>query len=167
MTSAIPHGARCASLPDAEAIHRTLHMLVGRRLDIQPVNSRRASLLPVTATFVDTTTNEVVAICTSDYEFAASTGAALALIPAGQVKQSLKAGGLNEALQENAYEIFNIISIFYNDNPPIHVKLDVVYYSEGEVPLEVRKAMRKPVAWCDFTIGVQGYLPGKVSFVVF
>ncbi|MEM1347687.1 MAG: hypothetical protein AAGI01_03960 [Myxococcota bacterium] len=167
MTSAMPldDNSPIVSMPKAGDVAHTLKLLLDRPC---PVSLRRGvragSLHTVTATFIDSTTEELAAICSCDMAFAAYSGASIVLVPVNRAKESIKAGKLTESLEENAFEVFNILSTFFNNNPRVHVKLEQMYASLDELPAEVRKAARKARFQLDFTVDIKSYGPGALSF---
>jgi len=153
------------SIPKAGEVGHTLKLLLDRACPVTPKRGvRPGSLHTVTATFIDSTTEELAAICSCDMAFAAYSGAAIVLVPVKRAKESIKAGKLTENLEENAFEVFNILSTFFNHNPRVHVKLDRMYASLDELPAEIRKAARKARFQLDFSVDIKSYGMGALSF---
>lgn len=152
-------------LPSPDATMRLLADLVGRRVVV--TKTARIGKADVTgaAAFVDGA-GEIRFVAVANAAFLASAGAALALIPVGQVADAIKSKVIPPTILENSFEILNVASVLMNElEGGVHVKiatLDLV----PKIPERVRPVLDAPVGSLDLDVEFTGYPKGKLSFFV-
>jgi hypothetical protein len=62
--------------------------------------------------------------CVADVAFAASSAAALALVPPVVAGEAARSGQLSESLAENFFEVANILTVLLNRPETPHVRMD-------------------------------------------
>lgn len=141
--------------PQTENISEFLSMLYGLTISATECEPLTADEKYVVATYVDDQEQPTAAIV-ADLAGAAKLAAALTQIPAGGVEDTIAAGELTPALQDNLSEVFNIlVNLFPTDNetrlsfseasyteniaPPhensVSVSLDIQRYDTGRIEL--------------------------------
>lgn len=152
-----------APLPVANAVTTLVGMLVGSRPKVTkgPACQKAHSV----ATYVDAS-KTIVYAALADAGFLASSGAALALIPAGVVAECMKTGKPTEAMLENAYEVLNVGASLFNeiDETTLHVKLEQLTPFAQVAPGLAAK-LAKPAARLDLLVTIPGYPEGKLSLI--
>lgn len=99
----------------------------------------------------------------ADLRFAAHAGAALGLVPMADVNAALKKGALDQTLQENFYEVMNILSAAFAEAGK-RVILARVAPSTPEPP-EV-KEFGKPKRRFDLEVKITGYGDGILAAMI-
>jgi hypothetical protein len=111
---------------------------------------------------------EPVAALRMDLPLAASAGAALALIPAGQVEGWLESGELPDDAYECTYEVLNVLASAFNQaDEARHVKLSHVLAPGEPGEGRVARGINGPRAAEHFTVEVPGFPGGRLSAVAF
>jgi hypothetical protein len=105
-----------------------------------------------------------IAAALADYPFAAFTGAALTMIPAGGAEDAVADKDLGGAILENVHEVFNICSRLLMDADSPHLRLSDVYEGIGAVP-EEHKAVFAATDRVSFQVEVPNYGTGNVTFL--
>ena len=152
-------------LPAPLAICELVSMLVGNRVKVTPCGPLPVPQARGVATYIDKE-QKLVFVAITDMAFLAGVGAALALIPAAMVAEAVKTGKLSEALQENAFEVMNIVSSLYNDveGKGTHVKIQRLVVAPP-LPPELAPRLAKPTARRDVEVQVPGYASGKLTLL--
>jgi hypothetical protein len=105
-----------------------------------------------------------LSICVCDLAFAAYSGAALAMIPAGVAKESVTAGKCEESLLENFTEILSICRQWFQGSST-HMAPPRVYLTKQEIPPNVAAVLAAPKSRADAEITIPGYGAGQLSIV--
>lgn len=92
-----------------------------------------------------------------DSAFAHLSGAALAMVPAGQAREAVDSETNNDDLLENYREILNVITRAINDQGGAHVRL-----IPGDVPLP--DPLPATSGGHEYNITIDGYGEGKMFF---
>ncbi len=101
--------------------------------------------------------NVVRYVVGSSKEFAAFSGAALAMLPPGRAEDAIAEGG-DEMLDMAYHEVLNVLTRAINDLGGVHVRLPV---GEDTVTPELA-----PDASAAFTVSIAGYGDGSLMFWV-
>ena len=141
-----PTTAAVPPVPIQEAVAEFVQALIGLGTAASKVTP--PTLEPdgdrIIATYCDDL-GRTAALVTADLAFAASTGAALAMIPAAAAAEAVKEGALPEALLENYREIANMTSSLLNTANTPHLKLVDVWPSDHpDLPEEVWAILAAP-----------------------
>lgn len=146
------------TLPNEDEVREMLHSLLDRPVLVHRVFTPFESPeLGEIALMVDDE-GTLAAIAVADLSLAAASAAALALVPNDAVTAAVEAGELSELLQENYYEVINIVSSLFNGNPERHVRLTTTH-RVGDTDLDATVTQRLAdgagVHW--FTVDIDGY----------
>jgi hypothetical protein len=108
---------------------------------------------------------ETAALLVSDVDFAAFSGAALAMIPKVVAAEAIKAGELTDALSENFREVVNVFSSLLNAPTTPHLVLKSLgrHPEETEDLADVLDAPRRRR---DFEVTIEGSGSGVVAVLV-
>lgn len=155
--------------PTKIVVHRpaevvpVLKDLLGRQVAIKelpPVKSTDG--MYVIGTY-DREDGSLAAACALDLQLSASLSAALTLVPSGIADESVRAGKLEEMLEENLHEVLNVAGRFFNSLKSPRV----IFKWKGPPPLEPVKHkffLTSPTRHA-MEVTVTGYKPGKMIFV--
>jgi hypothetical protein len=151
-------------MPVPERVGEFLSDLVGRSV----IAESRAELdldaedaVLYSAVFIDDD-GDVAGACVADLDFAAYSGASLAMIPKPVAAESIAAGELSETLSENFHEVANIVTALLNGPSSAHLKIrDVV----TGVPEEVRALVLRAAGRRQYVVTVNDY--GSGSFALY
>ena len=112
--------------------------------------------------------NVMSALVLMDRPLTAYLGAALGLVPAGIVEESLAEGVVPENLQENAGEVLNVIAAVLGDVLGVHQRLDVIFPPTQGLPGPVNTfAGDATMSRLDMSLDIAGYGSGNMSVVAF
>jgi hypothetical protein len=151
-------------LPIPEELSDFLSELLGSPVSVakaSDVDFGDTAVTYVTGRYVDDK-ERLMCACVADLSLAATSAAALALIPRAIVNETVQAGTLQEPLRENFYEVANILSKFLNGPTVPHVRLaDLV---DG-VPAEATRLMTAAGRRKDYDVTVVGYPGGHLTLL--
>jgi hypothetical protein len=151
-------------LPIPEELSDFLSELLGSPVSVSKaldVDFADAAATFVTGRYVDDK-ERLMCACVADLSLAATSAAALALIPREVVNETVASGTLGEPLRENFYEVANILSKFLNGPTVPHVRLaDLV---DG-VPAEATRLMTAAGRRKDYDVTVVGYPGGHLTLL--
>ena len=66
---------------------------------------------------------------------------------------------------ENALEVYNVISRFFHDAKPGMVQVGASYSKGEDVPLEIKKFMRRAQQRVDLEVNIAGYGMGSMALL--
>jgi hypothetical protein len=108
---------------------------------------------------------EIAALLVSDLEFAAYSGAALAMIPKVVAGEAIKAAELGDTLFDNFREVVNVFSSLLNAPTTPHLVLKALdRHPEGTE--DVVEVMDAPRRRRDFDVTIEGYGSGVLAVLV-
>lgn len=143
------------SLPNADAVAMTLTTFLRRKVKVTPATV--PDRLPILGFYRSTEATDI-AVCESDVAFAANTAAAFALIPAPMAQESIKAGTLDEGLQEIFAEVLNVLSRLFADTDGVRVTLTTTVFPPEDLP--ERMVQRPAGGEVGFDVSIDGYGTG-------
>jgi hypothetical protein len=109
----------------------------------------------------------IAALVTADLGFAASSGAALAMIPATAAREAVKRGALDETLLENFQEVCNVTASLLNTPSTPHLRMSGAWPSnDPDLPTEVWDLLAKPTKRREFAVTLEGYDDGHMGIVI-
>ena len=160
----MPLGTPARRMPIPEDVRDFLGDLLGK-----PVSVTKASQIDfndepeqyVTGLYVDDH-DRLIGAFIADIPLAATTGAALAMMPAAVAKEAADKGKLEEGLRDNFYEIVNILSRLLNGPSVPHLRLTELV--DG-VPGDVLQLIEKAKGRKQYDVTVVGYAGGKMSLI--
>jgi hypothetical protein len=153
-------------LPEQSEVKEFLANLLGKPIAIErgtPVvlTPRKPSVVSV----YQLDDGSVGALTVCDIEFAAGSGAALALIPTQVVKESIEQSKIPDNILENFKEIMNIFTGVFNKPDCPHVALSGIHIAPPALPRNVIEVIAQPSRRLDSTIMIVGYGGGKLSLL--
>ena len=153
-------------LPSGENVTRTLSGLLDRSVIVKVMKplDLKAPRTFLWGVYIDDG-SQIRAACGCDLAFAAAAGAAFTMFPPARAQESLKAGKLEDVLQENLAEILNILAHLFNDAAEDHLRFRNIVVQNGAMPADVKHVMQARAAAMDFEVKVTGYGDGKISFM--
>jgi hypothetical protein len=101
-----------------------------------------------------------------DLELAAAMGAALVMMPAGLVKESVSEKALVAGLGENSFEVLNVASRLVNRAGGVHYKLREQVLPGAPLPEDVAPILEAPSQRVDLVLTVEGYGSGRLVIVI-
>lgn len=101
-----------------------------------------------------------------DVGLAASLGAALVMMPAGLVKESVQEENLLPMLVDLSYEVLNVISRFINRAGGVHYKLREQVLPGQPLPAGFAGVLDSASARVDLSLAVDGYASGVLTVLV-
>jgi len=110
-------------------------------------------------------TGELAALFVADLPFCSWSGAALALLPPGLAQDAIKAGKLEQALQENFAEVANVLTATFREFGE-RVVLDKIYYGNAKLlPAEAQPLVAAPRR-LDLEVTITGYGAGRCGLLL-
>lgn len=110
-------------------------------------------------------TGELAALLVADLQFCAWSGAALALLPPGLAQDAIKAGKLDQSLQENYAEIANVLTATFREFGE-RVVLGKIHYGNVASLAPELKPMVAAVRRLDLEVTVAGYGAGRLGLLL-
>jgi hypothetical protein len=108
---------------------------------------------------------EIAALLVSDIEFAAISGAALAMIPKVVAAEAIKANELTDALFDNFREVVNVFSSLLNAPSTPHLALKALErHPDGTE--DIAELIESPRRRRDFDVTIEGYGSGVLAVLV-
>ena len=149
-------------LPDATQVRELLGMLfdgmmvkAGGKTDVSPGSKAYVGVYV-------SDNGTTVALCACDLALAASSSAALSMLPPGVAKEAAKSGELTDVMLANLREVMNICTrlVLREDTP--HVRLETRCQA-GKLPASAAALAAGPKARADFEITLAKYGSGKFA----
>ena len=109
--------------------------------------------------------NPVAHLCICDLALAASVGAALCMLPAGSIQDTIRAGTLAPAVESNLHEVFNVMSRLFGAAGTAHASLTGLHLPSAPLPAAEAKLMSCPANRLDVEVNVSGYGAGRLAYV--
>lgn len=160
----MPLGTPARRMPIPEEVRDFLGDLLGKPVSVSKAAQVDFSVEPegyVTGLYKDDK-DRLIGACITDISLAASTGAALAMMPVAVAKEAVEAGKLDEGLRDNFYEVVNILSRLLNGPSVPHLRLTELV--DG-VPDDVRALVEKSKGRKSYDVTVVGYTGGKLGLI--
>lgn len=160
----MPLGTPARRMPIPEEVSDFLADLLGAAVAAEKVSKSEPLRDPeecVTALYVEDD-GRLGGACVADLPFAATAGAALAMMPKAVVDDALKAGELIESLRENFFEVVNILTALLAGPSVPHLRLDRL---EDGIPDEVREMFAEAPGKRQYNVSVIGYPGGRMALM--
>src|SRR3954471_7559284 len=154
-----------APLPARAAVRSLVEDLIGRPVELSdagPVPNKPSNVVAVYVT--DQLAMTAVAVV--DLAGAARLGGALAMLPRGGVDDAVDEGELSAMLQDNCYEVLNVLSAVFNVAGAPHVRLYEMYGPNASLPSDVAQLANLVGSRLDVRLSIMGYGDAHVSVVV-
>ncbi len=147
-----------ATLPTPEIVADTLTKMLRRtvRAKSAPAKAASAKLSGVYRAVDDTP----VAACMADIPFAAFSGAAFSMIPADAARDSIKAGVLDEGMEDNFGEVLNVLSRLFADQGNHRITLQTKSFPPAALPEVASAALTAAGKKLDLEVDIDGYGKG-------
>ena len=152
-------------LPTRHSVRNTIQDLIGRDVDLSdglPPESKSTNVVAVYVT--DKLATSAIAVI--DLECAARMGGSLGMVPRAVVDESIKARELPPSLEENCYEVLNVLAAVFNLPNAPHVRLYEMYGPNASLPADVASLGATLGSRMDVELKIAGYGTGLLSIVV-
>ncbi len=154
------------ALPTTQSVKDMFETLLGR--DITLSYGRRVNMAaqpaPFTAVYVDDR-NQLTTVVVMDFALTANAGAALGLVPRSHAEAVIEDGLMPEPLQENAYELLNVLAGTINEFSLVHQRLYRVHGSGERLPADVVPWTITLTGRLDVTLDIKSYGAGDLSII--
>ena len=155
-----------ARVPAPMEVRTLLEELFGRTVEIT-IRAPWAPLGGEPGTYAvyvdDSLVVRSVAVC--DLPFTAYAGAAIGLLPPAGAEEAVADKVVPPAIQENVYEVLNILAALQNYDGATHMRLYQVHHIGSPVPPEVAALGAVLGQRLDLAVSIAGYGEGRFSFV--
>ena len=152
-------------LPNRHSVRNTIQDLIGRDVDLSdglPPETKSTNVVAVYVT--DKLATSAVAIV--DLECAARMGGSLGMVPRMVVDEAIKARELPTTLEENCYEVLNVLAAVFNLPNAPHVRLYQMYGPNAPLPADIAALGAVVGSRMDVELKIAGYGTGLLSIVV-
>lgn len=155
------------TLPLGKQVSGMIGTLVGKQLGIEdcPPFYPLGEEPTVIAVYRDND-GDVAAIAAFEVKLAAYCAAALLMLPKIVADECVTKGELDENLLDCFGEVANVLARLFTDVDSIHVKLNEVLHSTGELTYDHKKLICRPGRYLSQKIDVEGYGAGRLSLLV-
>jgi hypothetical protein len=144
-------------MPTAFQVSDCVRRLTRRETTVTVLAKPAAAQLPYAGTF-HSGDREVIAMCAADLAFAAFAGATLSLIPAESAQERIRTGALDEMMQENFAEVFNVLSrIFVVPETTRMALLEPIFPPRAVPVMPDPGATVTSMLRADYEINISGY----------
>ena len=141
--------------------------LLGREVTVQQVTSAFVGDVGAGTTYAvyqdDQARTRAVAVL--DLRMSAYAGAAIGLMPVGAAEIAIEEGDLPPVMQENLYEVLNVLAALLNAPDCPHVKLTSVTHVGGSPEAEVAAHATAVGRRLDLEVTVPQFGTGRLSIV--
>lgn len=149
-------------MPTSQSVCSLLSMIFGEGLDVSDCEPSDLSNQHV-ATFIDDN-DQLVALCVSDKQFVAYSGAALSMIPADVANEMIAGNAVTEAMVGNFNEVMNICSKLLMTDSSAHLRLDKTLNPDESA--EAVASLQESGQISGFGVDVPRYGKGTLIFVI-
>jgi hypothetical protein len=161
MSVALEH----SPMPNRHSVRNVIQDLIGRDVDLSDGLPPEAKSTNVVAVYVtDKLATSAVAVL--DLECAARMGGSLGIVPRGVVDEAIKARALTSTLEENCYEVLNVLASVFNLPDSPHVRLYEMYGPNSALPHDISVLGSALGSRMDVQLKIAGYGAGLLSIVV-
>lgn len=147
-------------IPGVDVVAQTLKTLLRRKVTVTQVTAPMPAHTPIVGVY-KAGDGALVAACLCDVSFAAYSGAAFSLIPGRVAEESIRAGRLDEALEDNYGEVLNVLSRLFAGYDNQRVTLAQRVFPPAPLSAEVADA--DPARGLDVSVDIDGYGEGVLS----
>ena len=154
-------------LPQPKDVRDLLLDLFGRDVDVS-VGDAWAPLpkdMAAAAEFVDDRM-ALRAIALLDLPMAVFAGAAIGLLPAGGARDMVEERMPSTLVEENLYEVLNVLTSVFNTPTAAHVKIAAMQPPGADLPADVAAIVRRLTGRLDLTVSIDGYGTGRLALVL-
>lgn len=152
-------------MPNRHSVRNTIQDLIGRDVDLSDGLPPEAKSTNVVAVYVtDKLATSAIAIV--DLECAARLGGSLGMVPRMIVDEAIKARDLPTTLEENCYEVLNVLAAVFNLPTAPHVRLYQMYGPNASLPPDIAALGAVLGSRMDVELKIAGYGTGLMSIVI-
>ncbi len=154
-------------LPPPKAVRDLLADLLGRDVDVT-VGDAWAPLPRDMAAIAEYVDDHLVlrAMALLDLPLAVYVGASVGLLPAGGAQDMVDERMPSAMVEENLYEVLNVLTAVLNADDSVHVKIAAMHPPGVEPPADVAQIVRRLTGRLDLTVTVDGYGSGRLALVL-
>lgn len=153
------------ALPNLKDVRDVLVGLTGFDVTLTPGQPVAGTAAKASYGVLVTDTGTLAAVAVLDLGLAAGLGAALGLLPPGAAEDALEDGELSAVMQENLYEVVNILSSVYNVPGGAHVRLSTLHGPGEPLPPDVAGLAIVIGRRVDVSVALGRYGKGGLSLV--
>ena len=160
----MPLGTPLRRMPIPEEVGEFLTSLLGTGVAVSKTGAPDLDDEPerwFTARYLDDH-DRLAGACIADLGLAASAGAAIAMVPAPVAKESIDTGALAEGLEENFYEVANIITRLLNGPSVPHLRITELV---AGVPEDLRALVDEAAGKKHYAVTINGYPGGTMTLL--
>jgi hypothetical protein len=154
-------------LPPPMVVRNLLEDLLGRNVDVV-VGDAWAPLprdMAATAEYVDDRLT-LRAVVLLDLPMAVFAGAAVGLVPARGAQEMVEKRMPNVLIEENLYEVLNVLAAVLNGDDAVHVKITTMSPPGEDPALDVLKITQRLTGRLDLKVEIDGYGEGRLALVI-
>jgi hypothetical protein len=143
-------------LPDRAPVRSLVEDLLGRPVELTdagPVPNQPGNVVAVYVT----DRQAMTAVAVVDFAGAARLGGALGMLPPGGIDDAIDERELSAMVQENCYEVLNVLSATFNVEGAPHVRLYQMYGPDDSLPSDVAALAQTLGNRLDVVLSVAGY----------
>lgn len=148
-------------MPNVELVTTTFKTLLRRGVKVSVINAPFTCGTPVVGIY-RSGDGRCVAACLADITFSAYSAAAFSAIPCRVAEESIKAGVLDENLEDIFGEVLNVISRLFMASETQRISLLSKSFPPQIVPDNVMAASQV----LDLSIEIDGYGDGRLSLLL-
>jgi hypothetical protein len=150
------------AIPSAKAVRDLLEGLLGRTVDVDPIDPAHVEDLPTAylASYVDDGMR-LSAVAGFDLSLAAYLGAAIGLVPLGGAEACIEDRELSPMLAENVGEVCNVLTTLLNRDGAPHRRLYRVHRPGEPAPNDVAAQLLALGSRLDLQVKVSSYGAGR------
>jgi hypothetical protein len=152
-------------LPNRHSVRNTIQDLIGRDVDLSDGLPPPARTTNVVAVYV-TDKLATSALAVIDLECAARLGGSLGMVPKAVVEEAIAARELPAPLDDNCYEVLNVLAAVFNVPNAPHVRLYKMYGPNSTLPGDIAALGALAGSRMDVELMIAGYGLGMLSIVV-
>ena len=153
-------------LPTVPLVVSTLSGLLGRQITVSKADVTEHSAPHLVVEYHMNPGDHLGAAFVIDLEFAALLGGALALIPAGGVKEMVAENDIGEGCLDAMREVLNVCAcIFVSTADGSPSRLISIFEPGDAIPDEMTSLMNSAPHRIDYTVEVEGYGSGVLSMM--
>jgi hypothetical protein len=150
------------AMPDAKAVRDMLADMLGRNVEvapgIPPLAEHAADAM--IAVYVNDA-SKMAAVLGMDVPLAAYASAAIGLVPMAAAERCVDARALTPQLEENGFEVCNMLGGLMNRDGYPHVRLNRVFYPGDKPPTDAATQLIALGSRLDLEVTVQSYGAGR------
>jgi hypothetical protein len=165
--SGTPDAIHLQRVPLAEAIRESLAVTLGRKVKVShAVFTPPEGAVPVAVGAYVDDSDSLICCCWVDLALGSTLGAAMSMVPRASAEECLTTGVLPTEFRENLHEVLNIASALLNEGEVAHVRIRALEMLETGLSEDVLGLLADPRTGGFYTVEVEDYGTGLMSFTL-